>query len=91
MARKGRRSNQQVFRDKIISQLREELALCEQNMNSQEVSLQDRQHWAQTLTNAAQVLNTILRDDQFYEWEKRMRILEKQGLISPTDLTGSEP
>ncbi len=91
MARMGRRTNQELYRDEIIAQLRETVALCREQMKDKQLSVQDRQRWAQSLTNAAQVLNTVLRDEQFHEWEKKMRILEKQGLLDHTDLTGSEP
>jgi hypothetical protein len=36
-------------------------------------------------------LNTVLRDEQFQEWEKKMKWLEKQGLLEHPDLVGSEP
>ncbi len=91
MARTGKRSKQEVYRDEIIGQLRETVALCRKKMVDEHVTLAERQHWAQSLTNAAQVLNTVLRDGQFQEWEKRIRWLEKQGLLDHTDLVGSEP
>ena len=87
----GRRSKQEVYRDEIIGQLRETLAICREQMKDKQVALPERQRWAQSLTNAAQVLNTVLRDEQFHEWEKKIRILEKQGLLDTTDLVGSEP
>ncbi len=87
----GRRSKQERFRDEIIGQLRETVALCRKEMLDEQVTLLERQRWTQSLTNAAQVLNTVLRDEQFLEWEKKMRILEKQGLLDHTDLLGSEP
>ena len=87
----GRRSKQEVYRDEIIGQLRETLALCREQMKDKQVALLERQRWAQSLTNAAQVLNTVLRDEQFHEWEKKMKMLEKLGLLEYTDLTGSEP
>ncbi len=87
----GRRSKQERFRDEIIGQLRETVALCRKKMLDEQVTLLERQRWTQSLTNAAQVLNTVLRDEQFLEWEKKMRILEKQGLLDHTDLLGSEP
>ena len=91
MVRKGRRTKHEVYRDQIIGQLRETVALCREKMKDEQVALSERQRWAQSLTNAAQVLNTVLRDGQFYEWEKKIRILEKQGLLDHTDLAGSEP
>jgi hypothetical protein len=91
MVRTGRRSKQEVLRDEIIGQLRETVALCRKKMLDEQVVLAERQHWAQSLTNAAQVLNTVLRDERFDEWEKKLRMLEKQGLLGHADLAGSEP
>jgi hypothetical protein len=91
MARQGRRSKQEVFRDEIIGQLRETIALCREQMKDKQLTVQDRQRWAQSLTNAAQVLNSVLRDEQFHEWEKKMRMLEKQGLLDQPNLVSSEP
>ncbi len=87
----GRRSKQEAYRDEIISRLRETVALCRKNMLDEHVIPAERQHWAQSLTNATQVLNTVLRDGQFQEWEKKMSWLEKHGLLDHTDLVGSEP
>ncbi len=60
-------------------------------MQRTDEALPERQRWAQSLTNAAQVLNTVLRDEQFHEWEKKIKIIEKQGLLDHADLAGSEP
>ncbi len=87
----GRRSREEVYRDEIVRQLRETVALCREQMKEEKVALSEHQRWAQSLTNAAQVLNTVLRDEQFHEWEQKMRMLEKQGLLQHTDLAGSEP
>ncbi len=87
----GRRTKPERFRDEIISQLRETIALCRKEMLDEQVNPSERQRWAQSLTNATQVLNTVLRDGQFQEWEKKMKWLEKQGLLNHTDLVGSEP
>ncbi len=87
----GRRTKPERFRNEIIGQLRETVALCRKEMLDEHVILSERQRWAQSLTNAAQVLNTVLRDEQFHEWEKKMSWLEKHGLLDHTDLVGSEP
>ncbi len=87
----GRRTKPERFRDEIISQLRETVAFCRKEMLDEQVNPSERQRWAQSLTNATQVLNTVLRDGQFQEWEKKMKWLEKQGLLNHTDLVGSEP
>ncbi len=91
MARTGRRSNQEMFRDEMVTQLRETLTLCRKNMFNEQLTLPERQRWTQVHTNTAQVLNTILRDEQFHEWEKRMKMLEKQGVIDHSTSASSEP
>ena len=91
MPRTGNKSKQEVYRDEIISQLRETVALCREQMKNKQVALPERQRWAQSLTNTAQVLNTVLRDEQFHEWEKKLRWLGRRGLLDTADLVGSEP
>ena len=91
MVRTGRRTNQEILRDDMMTQLRETLDLCQKNMFDEELTLLERQRWAQVHTNAAQVLNTILRDEQFHEWEKKLKLLEKQGLIDQTGSASPEP
>lgn len=76
-----KKPDQNELRDEVVVQLRESLAMSRKNMFDQDLSLLERQHWAQVHTNTAQVLNTILRDQQFRDWEKRMKLLEKNGAI----------
>jgi len=38
-----------------------------------------RERWTQLHTNTAQVLNTVLRDKQYEDWEKRLKELEAAG------------
>jgi aspartate/tyrosine/aromatic aminotransferase len=49
-------------------------------MNNPELTLAERQRWTQIHTYTAQVLNTILRDLQLKDWEKRLKELEQHGL-----------
>jgi len=49
-------------------------------MNNPELSLAERHHWTQVHTYTAQVYNTILKDQQLQEWEKRLKELEKGGI-----------
>ena len=80
-----------MFRDDMVNQLRETLALCRKNMFNEQLTPPERQRWTQVHTNTAQVLNTILRDEQFHEWEKRLKMLEKQGLLDHTGSASPEP
>src|SRR6266567_6059184 len=49
-------------------------------MNNPELSLAERHHWTQVHTYTAQVYNTILKDQQLQEWERRLKELEKGGI-----------
>ncbi len=50
-------------------------------MLNEKLDVKTRERWTQMHTNTAQVLNQILRDRQFKEWEKRLRELEARGRI----------
>ncbi len=68
------------LRQELVYQLRESLQASQEKMNNPELSLAERHHWTQVHTYTAQVYNTILRDQQLSEWEKRLKELEKKGL-----------
>ncbi|HZY94542.1 MAG TPA: hypothetical protein VFE98_06735 [Candidatus Bathyarchaeia archaeon] len=91
MARTGRRTNLEIYRDEIVDQLRESLVLSKENMFNEQLTLTERQRWTQIHTNTAQVLNTILRDLQLKEWEKRLTQLEKHGLIDSINAASMTP
>jgi len=60
-------------------------------MNNPELTLAERHHWTQVHTYTAQVYNTILRDQQLKEWEKRLKELEQRGLTYKTLPVQSTP
>src|SRR3989475_9908014 len=68
------------LRHELVYQLRESLRASQEKMNNPELTLAERHHWTQIHTYTAQVLNTILRDLQLKDWEKRLRELEQRGL-----------
>ena len=68
------------LRHELVYQLRESLRASQEKMNNPELSLAERHHWTQAHTYTAQVLNTILRDLQLKDWEKRLKELEQNGL-----------
>ena len=79
--RKRRRlPSQERLRNEIVYQLRESLRSSQEKMNNPELSLAERHHWTQIHTYTAQVYNTILKDQQLQEWEKRLKELEKKDL-----------
>lgn len=86
-------------RSKIIAQLRKSLERSSRLM-LEEVDSRARQRWMQANTNAAQVLNQVLRDMQLKDWEKRLKELEQrkrrlQGTINrlekDTNVQTAEP
>jgi predicted component of type VI protein secretion system len=72
------------LRHELVYQLRESLRATQEKMNNPELSLAERHHWTQVHTYTAQVLNTILRDLQLKDWEKRLKELEQRGLTNKT-------
>jgi predicted component of type VI protein secretion system len=72
------------LRHELVYQLRESLRASQEKMNNPELSLAERHHWTQVHTYTAQVLNTILRDLQLKDWEKRLKELEQPGLTNKT-------
>src|SRR2546426_11992392 len=68
------------LRHELVYQLRESLRASQEKMNNPELSLAERHHWTQVHTYTAQVYNTILKDQQLREWERRLKELEKASL-----------
>ncbi len=68
------------LRHELVYQLCESLRASQEKMNNPELSLAERHHWTQVHTYTAQVYNTILKDQQLQEWEKRLKELEKGGI-----------
>lgn len=64
-----------------MAQLQESLARSRLNMLNEKLDVKTREKWTQKHTNTAQVLNQVLRDRQFKDWEKRMKELEARGHI----------
>ena len=48
-------------------------------MLNEKLDVKSRERWTQVHTNTAQVLNQVLRDRQFKDWEKRLGELEARG------------
>jgi hypothetical protein len=69
------------LRSQIILQLEQSLAMSREMMMNQKLDPKTRERWTQLHTNTAQVLNQVLRDKQYGEWEKRLKELEAAGHI----------
>jgi hypothetical protein len=65
------------LRNEIVYQLRESLGSTQEKMNNPELTLAEQQRWTQAHTYTAQVLNTIIRDLQMREWERRLKVIEQ--------------
>jgi hypothetical protein len=82
---------EEQIRNDLVLQLRDSLQTSRKNMYNDDLSIKERQQWTQVHTNTALVLNTILRDVQFRDWEKRMKILEEHGLLPDSIETNAQP
>ena len=81
LVRKRRRlPSHERLRKEIVYQLRESLRSSQEKMNNRELTLAEQQRWTQVHTYTAQVYNTILKDQQLQEWERRLKELEKRGI-----------
>src|SRR5437667_10292376 len=76
----GNDRDENELRSQIIDQLDQSLAMSLEMMN-QKLDPKTREKWTQLHTNTAQVLNTVLRDKQYQEWERRLKELEAAGRI----------
>ena len=63
-------------RDELVVQLRKSLAKSSQMMLDETLDPRVRERWTQVNTNTAQVLNQVLRDMQFKDWERRLKEME---------------
>ncbi|HEV2121113.1 MAG TPA: hypothetical protein VGS11_13555 [Candidatus Bathyarchaeia archaeon] len=75
------------LRSDLVVQLRKSIAKSSEMMLDEKVDLKVRERWTQVPTNTAQVLNQVLRDMQFKDWERRLKEMETrkrklQGSIS---------
>jgi hypothetical protein len=50
-------------------------------MTNLKLDPKSRERWTQLHTNTSQVLNQVLKDKQYREWERRLKDLEASGHI----------
>src|SRR5256712_10277243 len=79
----GNDGDENELRSQIIDRLEQSLAMSHEMMMNQKLEPKTREKWTQLHTNTAQVLNTVLRDKQYQEWERRLKELEAAGRIPP--------
>jgi len=75
----GTERDENELRSQIIDQLEQSLATSREMMTNVKLDPKTRERWTQLHTNTAQVLNTVLRDKQYREWERRLKELEAAG------------
>ena len=63
-------------RGDLVVQLKESLARSKAMLSNDNLDNKTRERWTQVHTNTVQVLNQVLRDRQFKDWEKRLGELE---------------
>ena len=66
------------LRSGIIDQLEQSLEMSQGMMTNLKLDPKTRERWTQLHTNTAQVLNQVLRDKQYRDWEKRLKELFDQ-------------
>jgi hypothetical protein len=64
-------------RTRIITELLESLAESRKIMLDQNKGFKTRERWTQLHNNTSQILNTVLRDLQMKEWERRLKVIEE--------------
>jgi len=70
-------------RTQIITELLESLAESRKIMLDHDKDLKTRERWTQLHMNTSQTLNTVLRDRQMRDWEKRLTEIEEYRHIRP--------
>ena len=69
------------LRSRIIDQLQQSLEMSRTMMTNLKLDPKSRERWTQLHTNTSQVLNQVLKDKQYREWEIRLKDLEVSGHI----------
>jgi len=66
-----------AVRTRIITELLETLAESRKIMLDSKTDLKTRERSTQLHNSTSQILNTVLRDLQMKEWERRLRVIEE--------------
>ena len=72
-----------AVRTQIITELLESLVESRKIMLDHDKDLKTRERWTQLHMNTSQILNTVLRDRQMRDWEKRLKEIEEYRRIRP--------
>ena len=66
-----------IVRTRIVTELLESLEESRNVMLDRERDVKTRERWTQIHNSTSQILNTVLRDLQMRDWEKRLKIVEE--------------
>jgi hypothetical protein len=72
-----------AVRTRIVTELLESLAESRKIMLDSNKDLKTRERWTQLHNGTCQILNTVLRDLQMKEWERRLKELEEYKHLRP--------
>ena len=72
-----------AVRTRNVKALLESLSESRKIMLDSNKDLKTRERWTQLHNSTSQILNTILRDMQMRDWEKRLKEIEEYRHIRP--------
>jgi len=78
------------LRDVEIKRLAELAALAYRNAMDESLRMRTRESWYQKYTNAVLALNQLLKDLQYKEYEKRLKIVEDSRRLRRTVLSATD-
>ena len=73
---------------KRTKRLQELVALADRNAMDESLRMKTRESWYQKYTNAVLALNQLLKDLQYKEYEKRLRVIEESRRLRRMVLSG---
>ena len=78
------------IRDVEIKRLEELAALAYKNAMDEELRMKTRESWYQKYTNAVLALNQLLKDLQYKDYEKRLKVIEESRKLRRTVLSAND-
>jgi hypothetical protein len=76
-------TEEDAVRTQIITELLGSLAESRKIMLDPNKDLKTRERWTQLHMSTSQILNTVLRDRQMRDWEKRLKEIEEYRHARP--------
>ena len=78
------------IRDVEIKRLEELAALAYKNAMDEGLRMKTRESWYQKYTNAVLALNQLLKDLQYKDYEKRLKVIEDSRKLRRTVLSAND-